>query len=37
MIVANSKLYDDNKAAVRKDLQEFQNIVWAEQDKATSK
>lgn len=37
MIVANSKLYDDNKAAVRKDLQDFQKLVWAEQDKATSK
>ena len=37
MIVANSKLYDDNKTAVRKDLQDFQKLVWAEQDKATSK
>lgn len=35
MIVANSKLYDENKDAVRKDLQDFQKQVWAEQDKST--
>ena len=35
MIVTDSALYNANKEAVRKDLQEFQNIVWAEQDKAT--
>lgn len=35
MVVTNSALYDANKEAVRKDLQEFQNIVWAEQDKTT--
>lgn len=35
MVVTNSALYDANKEAVRKDLQDFQNIVWAEQDKTT--
>ena len=35
MIVTDSALYNANKEAVRKDLQEFQNIVWAEQDKTT--
>ena len=33
MVVTNSALYDANKEAVRKDLQDFQKIVWAEQDK----
>lgn len=33
MIVSNNKLYDENKTAVRKDLQDFQKLVWAEQDK----
>lgn len=33
MIVSNNKLYDENKTAVRKDLQDFQQLVWAEQDK----
>lgn len=35
MVVTDSALYNANKEAVRKDLQEFQNIVWAEQDKTT--
>ena len=35
MVVTDSTLYEANKEAVRKDLQDFQNIVWAEQDKAT--
>lgn len=35
MVVTDSALYEANKEAVRKDLQDFQNIVWAEQDKAT--
>ena len=35
MVVTDSALYDANKEAVRKDLQDFQNIVWAEQDKTT--
>lgn len=33
MIVSNNKLYDENKTAVRKDLQDFQQLVWEEQDK----
>ena len=37
MMVSNNTLYDANKEAVRNDLQEFQKLVWAEQDKATSK
>lgn len=35
MIVTDSTLYEANKEAVRKDLQDFQSIVWAEQDEAT--
>lgn len=35
MVVTNNTLYDANKDAVRKDLQDFQSIVWAEQDKTT--
>lgn len=33
MIVSNNQLYDQNKSAVRKDLQDFQKLVWSEQDK----
>lgn len=35
MVVTDSALYDANKEAVRQDLQDFQKIVWAEQDKTT--
>lgn len=35
MMVSNSALYDANKEAVRNDLQDFQKLVWAEQDKST--
>ncbi|PXZ21894.1 hypothetical protein DM474_00325 [Lactobacillus helveticus] len=35
MVVTNNTLYEANKDAVRKDLQDFQSIVWAEQDKTT--
>lgn len=35
MVVTDSTLYDANKEAVRQDLQDFQKIVWAEQDKTT--
>ncbi len=35
MMVSNNALYDANKEAVRNDLQEFQKLVWAEQDKST--
>lgn len=37
MIVSNNALYDTNKEAVRNDLQDFQKLVWIEQDKATKK
>lgn len=37
MIVSNNALYDTNKEAVRNDLQDFQKLVWAEQDKAAKK
>ena len=37
MMVSNNTLYDANKEAVRNDLQEFQKLVWAEQDKSTKK
>ena len=35
MVVTDNTLYEANKDAVRKDLQDFQSIVWAEQDKTT--
>lgn len=35
MMVSNNALYDANKEAVRNDLQDFQKLVWAEQDKST--
>ena len=35
MMVSNNALYDANKEVVRNDLQEFQKLVWAEQDKST--
>lgn len=35
MIVSNNALYDANKEVVRNDLQDFQKLVWAEQDKST--
>lgn len=35
MMVSNNALYDANKGAVRNDLQDFQKLVWAEQDKST--
>lgn len=37
MIVSNNALYDANKEAVRKDLQDFQKLVWTEQDKSATK
>lgn len=37
MMVSNNALYDANKEAVRNDLQDFQKLVWAEQDKSTKK
>lgn len=37
MMVSNNALYDANKEAVRNDLQEFQKLVWTEQDKSTKK
>ena len=37
MIVSNNTLYDTNKEAVRNDLQDFQKLVWAEQDKVAKK
>lgn len=35
MMVSNNALYDANKEVVRNDLQDFQKLVWAEQDKST--
>lgn len=35
MMVSNNALYDANKEIVRNDLQDFQKLVWAEQDKLT--
>lgn len=35
MMVSNNALYDANKETVRNDLQDFQKLVWAEQDKST--
>lgn len=35
MMVSNNTLYDANKEVVRNDLQDFQKLVWAEQDKST--
>ena len=35
MMVSNNVLYDANKETVRNDLQDFQKLVWAEQDKST--
>lgn len=35
MMVSNSVLYDANKETVRNDLQDFQKLIWAEQDKST--
>ncbi|MBW7985198.1 hypothetical protein E0700_02290 [Lactobacillus helveticus] len=35
MVITDNTLYEANKDAVRKDLQDFQSIVWAEQDKTT--
>lgn len=37
MMVSNNALYDANKEVVRNDLQDFQKLVWAEQDKSTKK
>lgn len=37
MMVSNNALYDANKETVRNDLQDFQKLVWAEQDKSTKK
>ena len=35
MMVSNNALYDANKEVDRNDLQDFQKLVWAEQDKST--
>lgn len=35
MMVSNNALYDANKETVRNDLQDFQKLVWTEQDKST--
>ena len=32
MIITDRDLYDKNKSAVRKDLQDFQTKVWSAQD-----
>ena len=33
MIIQNKELYEANKVEVRKKISEFQELVWAEQDK----